>query len=87
MLGSINPERLMKLIGDPVIFERTLRQTRNHFTHPVIRKKANVLSDAKQIFLFNQKLHALLRLLMLKNIRFSEEDVFEQVFQQSRRWS
>ena len=52
-----------------------------------IRTKGSVLSDSKGIFLFNQKLHALLRLLILKNIGFSEESVFEQVFQQSRRYA
>jgi hypothetical protein len=77
---------LTKLIGDPIVFERTLRQTRNHFTHPGIPKKRNVLTDAKEIFLFNQKLHALLRLLMLKNIGFSEKAVFDPILQQSRRW-
>src|SRR5438876_10299668 len=74
-----------KLIGDPVVFERTLRQTRNHFTHPGIRKRGNVLSDSKEIF-FNRKVHVLLRLLMLKSIGFSEEGVFDQIFQQSRMW-
>jgi hypothetical protein len=87
LLTRIDPVRLRKLIGDPVVFERTLRQTRNHFTHSGISKKGSVLSDAKAIFLFNQKLHALLRLLLLKNVGFSEESVFEQVFQQSRRYS
>jgi len=87
LLARINPERLEKLIGDPVVFERTLRQTRNHFTHPGIRKKENVLTDGKGIFLFNQKLHVLLRLLMLKSSGFSEEVVFDQIFQQSRRWA
>jgi hypothetical protein len=87
LLARIDPERLKKLIGDPVVFERTLRQTRNHLTHPGIRKKANVLTDSKGMFLFNQKLHVLLRLLMLQSIGFSEESVFEQIFQQSRRYS
>ncbi len=87
LLARINPERLAQLIGDPVVFERTLRQTRNYFTHPGIAKKPNVLTDAKEIFLFNQKLHVLLRLLMLKSIGFCEQEVFDCIFQQSRRWT
>lgn len=87
LLAQIDQERLKKLVGDSAEFERTLRQTRNQFTHPGIHKRANVLTDAKEIFLFNQKLHVLLRLLLLKSIGFPEESVFEQIFQQSRRWS
>jgi hypothetical protein len=86
LLARINPETLPKLIGDPIVFEQTLRQTRNHFAHAGIRKKRYVLTDGKEIYLFNQKLHVLLRLLMLKNIGFSDEAVFDQMFQQSRRW-
>jgi len=87
LLAGIDAERLKKLIGNPVVFEQTLRQTRNYFTHPGTRKKGNVLKDSKEIFLFNQKLHVLLRFLMLKSIGFAEEAVFEQMFQQSRRWA
>lgn len=87
LLASIDPERLKKLIGDPVAFEQTLRQTRNYLTHPGIKKKGRVLTDTKDMFLFNQKLHVLLRLLMLKTMGFSEEAVFEQMFQQARRYS
>lgn len=43
--------------------------------------------DQKEIFLFNQKLHVLLRFLLLKSIGFPEEGIFDQIFQQSRRWS
>jgi len=87
LLGRINREYLTKLIGDPVAFERKLRQTRNYFTHAGIRRQKDVLADGKEIFLFNQKLHVLLRFLMLKRIGFSDEIVFDQMFQQSRRWN
>lgn len=86
LLSQVSPDNLTKLIGDPVVFARTLRQTRNHFTHAGIPKRKNVLTGAKEKFLFNQKLHALLRLLMLKNIGFSEKAVFDPILQQSRRW-
>jgi hypothetical protein len=87
LCSRVNPEVLNKLIGDPALFERQLRQTRNHFTHAGIPKKKDVLTDGKQLFLFNQKLHVLLRLLMLKSIGFTDQAVFDQMFQQSRRYA
>jgi len=87
LFSRVNPEVLKKLIGDPAVFECQLRQTRNHFTHAGIPKKKDVLTDGKQLFLFNQKLHVLLRLLMLKNVGFTDEAVFDQMFQQSRRYA
>ena len=87
MLAGIDAERLKKLIGDPLVFEQTLRQTRNYFTHPGTRKKGTVLTDGKELFLFNQRLHVLLRLLMLKTIGFAEDAIFDQMFQQSRRYA
>jgi hypothetical protein len=87
LLAGIDPERLKKLIGDAIVFEQTLKQTRNYLTHPGTKKKAKVLTGSKEMFLFNQKLHVLLRLLMLKTLGFSEEAIFDQMFQQSRRYS
>jgi hypothetical protein len=50
LLSGIHPNRIAKLVGDPVVFEKTLRQTRNYFTHPGIRKQENVLTDPKKIY-------------------------------------
>jgi hypothetical protein len=86
LLARIKHESLSKLVGDHVTFEQTLRETRNYFTHPGIRKQKHVLTDGKGLFLFNQKLHVLLRLLIFKNLGFPEEVVFDQVFQQLHRW-
>ena len=87
LLAGIDPERAKTLVGDPVIFEQTLKQTRNYLTHPGIEKKGKVLTGSKELFLFNQKLHVLLRLLMLKTMGFSEAAIFDQMFQQSRRYA
>ena len=87
LLAGIDPERLKTLVGDPVAFEQTLRQTRNYLTHPGTEKKGKVLTDPKELFLFNQKLHVLLRLLMLKTMGFAEEAIFDQMFQQSHRYA
>ncbi|SRR6266496_4246067 len=87
LLGDIDPERLKRIIGDPVIFEQALKQTRNYLTHPGTKKKEKVLTGSKELFLFNQKLHVLLRLLMLKTMGFAEGAIFDQMFQQSRLYS
>ena len=87
LLSRLTKDRAETLLGDLVKFEETLRHTRNHLTHPGIPKKRSVLTDGKEIFLFSQKLHALLRLLMLLAVGFPEELAFEPTFQQSRRWS
>src|SRR5437667_2045256 len=87
LLAGIDPERAKTLVWDPVHFEQTLKQTRNYLTHPGIEKKGKVLTGSKELFLFNQKLHVLLRLLMLKTMGFSEAAIFDQMFQQSRRYA
>jgi hypothetical protein len=45
-----------------------------------------VLTEATDLFLFNQKLHAFLRLLVLLRIGFEEGEVREPVQYQSGRW-
>jgi len=40
----------------------------------------------KELFLFNQKLHAFLRLLTLVYVGFPEDVVFEPVRYQSKKW-
>jgi hypothetical protein len=87
LLSRVTVEHSVKLLGDLTVFAQTLKQTRNHFTHPGISKKSKVLTGAKELFLFNQKLHALLRLLMLMRLGFSEENVFEPIYIQSRQWT
>jgi crotonobetainyl-CoA:carnitine CoA-transferase CaiB-like acyl-CoA transferase len=87
LLSRITGDHAAKLLGDLTVFAQTLKQTRNHFTHPGISKKSKVLTGAKELFRFNQKLHAFLRLLMLMRLGFSEENVFEPVYNQSRQWT
>jgi hypothetical protein len=66
--------------------EILLNQTRQPLHQSTLQKK-DVITDGKQPFFFNQKLHVLLRLLMLKSIGFSDDAVFDQMFQQSRRYA
>jgi hypothetical protein len=86
LIARVSPDRARTLLGDPQLFEQSLRKTRNFFTHPGIPKTAGVLSRVKEIFLLNQKLHAFLRLLMLLYVGFPEDAVFDLVQYQSKRW-
>jgi HEPN superfamily Apea-like protein/ApeA-like protein len=86
LISRIRTEHAETLLGDVSLFERTLRQTRNFLTHPGIKRQAEVLTGTKELFLFNQKLHAFLRLLLLLNLGVSEDVAFEPVRYQSRKW-
>jgi hypothetical protein len=86
LLSRVGTDHAKTLLGDLSVFERTLRQTRNFLTHPGIRRQSQVLTGTKDLFLFNQKLHALLRLLVLLNLGVSEDIAFEPVRYQSQKW-
>ena len=87
LLSRISEDHRKKLLGDVEEFEKNLRQTRNYFTHVGTKKKKNVLTETSELFLFSQKLHALLRLLILIHIGLPENEVFEPVLHQARRYS
>ena len=86
LFSRINEQNLKRLLVDVNEFEQTLRQTRNFFTHPGIKKKSKVLTNPRDMFLFNQKLHAFLRLLVLIHLGFPEQPAVEVAVQQSSRW-
>jgi hypothetical protein len=86
LLARLSSSNVAKLLDDPEQFNQNLRQTRNYFTHPGIRQQPSVITEPGKLFLFNQKLHALLRLLLLVNLGFSEHSVFPIVLHQSQRW-
>jgi hypothetical protein len=73
-------------LGNPQDFGKALRHTRNYLTHPGTTTKSKAITDGAGLFLMNQKLHALLRFLMLTHLGFPAELVFEPVYYQSRRW-
>jgi hypothetical protein len=85
LLQRIPPEIVERLLGDPLQFEQSLRQTRNHLTHLGGKAGKKVISDVGSLYLINQKLHALLRFLVLTHLRFPPGLVFDPIFQQSRR--
>jgi ApeA N-terminal domain 1 len=86
LVSRISQTNAQRLLGDTALFEKSFRQTRNYLTHPGTMKKLRVLTEAADLFLFNQKLHAFLRLLMLLYLGFPEEEVCRPVQYQSRRW-
>jgi len=86
LLARLGTDKCRALLGDPDDFERTLRQTRNYFTHLGIRKQTKVIVDGKELFLFNQKLHAFLRMLVLMRLGLPPDLIFEPVLSQSKKW-
>ena len=86
LLKRFPAAHVTRLLGDPEEFGQTLRQTRNYFTHPGTKARSKVANDIASLFLMNQKLHALLRYLLLTHWGFPAELVVEPVYYQSRRW-
>lgn len=86
LLARLSEVHRKDLLGDETEFEKTLRHTRNHLTHPGIATKSKVLTSPREIFLFNQKLHALMRLLMLMHVGLPADLIFEQVLRQATKW-
>ncbi len=85
--GLLSIPFLEKLIGEQTDFVRVVVQTRNYFTHLGIDKKQSVADESKTLFLLNQKLHALLRCVMLLKLGISEELLVEPVLYQASKWS
>jgi hypothetical protein len=86
LLHRISEQHRKDLVGDAEIFDMTLRQTRNYFTHLGTKKKGHVLTGTSELFLFNQKVHAVLRILMLIYVGLPENQVFEPVLRQASKW-
>ena len=85
-MGRLDEDHRQTLLGNPNEFEQILRQTRNYFTHPGIKKQTKVLTDRNELFLFNQKMHALLRLLVLMQLGLPEDTGFGPTYRQSMKW-
>lgn len=87
LLSSLEASRRARLLGEGTEFRRQLVATRDHLTHLGTPVRSDAVTSGRDLFLFNQKLQALLRLLLLKFLGFSEEAVFDAVWNQSQRWS
>jgi len=83
MLG---PEFATKLLGNKDEFARRVVQTRNFFTHLGISPGMDVARGAGDIFDLNQKLHALIRCVMLIQLGIPETDLREPISYQASRY-
>jgi hypothetical protein len=84
MLG---PAFALKLLGDKDEFARKVVQTRNFFTHLGISAGNDVVQDAGDIFDLNQRLHALIRCVMLIQLGISETDLTEPILYHASRYN
>jgi ApeA N-terminal domain 1 len=75
-----------KLLGNRTEFIRRVVQTRNYFTHLGIEKGKYVADTPKELFLLNQRLHALLRCVMLLDLTVSEVVLRGPILYQMLRW-
>ena len=75
----------LALLGERSQFVSQFLQTRNYFTHPAIRKGSAVI-EGTRLFLFNQRLHALLRGVMLLDAGLPEPILREPLRYQGTRW-
>ncbi len=85
-LDMISPELLQKIVGEKEAFAKSIRQTRNYYTHLGIKKTGLVVTGGKELFLLNQKIHALLRAVMLLSLSLSESAFGEAVVFDSKKW-
>ncbi|HXE89710.1 MAG TPA: HEPN domain-containing protein [Terriglobales bacterium] len=79
LVEMLAPESRVKLVGDPAAFVRTIKQTRNYLTHPGTERKGSVLTEPIDYALFNLRLGAFLRLLILRLLGAEETAVLEPV--------
>jgi ApeA N-terminal domain 1 len=86
LFSRISSQNLSALIGDSVEFAKQVKATRNYLTHIGGSPRKTVLTDVSDIFQANQKLHALLRLLVFLELGISENTAFEPVYRQAKKW-
>lgn len=86
LLSSLDSSYAQKLVGDPILFAKSMRDTRNFLTHPGISKPAGVVEGTKELFLFNERARAFLRFLVLRHTGLSTDPIEDPVFQQATKW-
>ncbi len=86
-IGLLSEEFATQLIEDREAFTRNIVETRNFFTHLGIRKSKNVITDTKDLFMLNQKLHSVLRCVLLLDLGFPENALHAPILYQASRWS
>ncbi len=84
---SLSKDFAGALLGERKRFISTAVQTRNFFTHLGGKKGGDVLDSAINLFLFNQKLHAALRAVLLLDVGLGEAVIRDPVSRQATKWS
>lgn len=86
-IDMLSPDFALKLVGDRDEFTRTVVQTRNFLTHLGGTAKSKVLQEGGEIFVLNQRLHALIRCVMLLQLGLAESELSEPILYQAKRWN
>jgi hypothetical protein len=76
----------VELLGDRDEFTTKLLQTRNYYTHLGSRRGRSATKTPKELFLFNHRLHAFLRCVMLIDLGVGEDYLKEPILYQANRW-
>lgn len=75
-----------QLLGNRADFVRKVVQTRNYFTHLGGHKGGAVIDGGKTLSLFNYRLHAFLRCVMLLDLGIPEQQLREPILHQATKW-
>lgn len=74
------------LIGERSLFVKKIIQTRDYYTHLGNPKGTSATKTPKELFLFNKRIHAFLRCVMLIDLGVSEEYLKEPILYLANRW-
>jgi len=86
ILDLLSADFSLKLIGQRDEFVRKVVETRNYFTHLGIPPKGSVVQGTGDIFDINQRLHALLRCVMLIQLGIPEAELQAPILYQATKW-
>jgi hypothetical protein len=84
-VGLLSPGLIVRLRGHADAFIQKIVHTRNYFTHLGVEKGSAVVEEPKQSFLLNQRIHALLRCVILIDLGLSEEDIELPILHQAKK--
>jgi ApeA N-terminal domain 1 len=76
----------VQLLGEKGEFITKLLQTRNYYTHLGSRRGRSATKTPKELFLFNHRLQAFLRCVMLIDLGVPEDYLKEPILYQATRW-
>ena len=83
---QLSPDFALKVVGERSDFAAKVVATRDYFTHLGLPETKNVVRRSTPLFLLNQRLHALLRCVMLLQHSISEDELRDAILYQATRW-